>query len=337
MISIPEEAVKRWLNEEQLEEFADKSILVTGASGVIGKHLIAGLCELNSAHGLNMKILGWSKSGSFLGIEHYLDQFEQITGDICDYKNHANVQEVDLTIHGSGYGQPQKFMQDPATTIKINTDITHHLLKKTRERFLFCSSSEVYSGLDTQSPTETEVGTTNSDHPRAPYIESKKMGEVITLQLSPNNVIGTVARIALAYGPGGNLSDSRVLNELIMRGINNGSVNLMDAGESIRTYCYVEDSVRMLLNLLASGKREIYNVGGESVLSIAELGELVSLQLGVPFTKVDSMLGQNGAPAVVTLSIEKTKEICGDFEFINIDSGVRKTINWYQALIQDCS
>ena len=91
----------------------------------------------------------------------------------------------------------------------------------------------------------------------------------------------------------------------------------------------------MLLNLLASGKNEIYNVGGDSILSIAELGELVSLQLNVPFTKVDSMSEQNGAPALVTLSVEKAKEICGDFEYINMDTGVRKTINWYQELIQN--
>ena len=86
----------------------------------------------------------------------------------------------DFIIHAAGYGQPIRFVEDEIATIDINTRTTRELfnLLKTDGKYLFISTSEVYSGAKTPYK-ESDIGTTTPQHPRACYIEGKRCGEAI--------------------------------------------------------------------------------------------------------------------------------------------------------------
>ncbi len=108
--------------------------------------------------------------------------FEVLRLDLADFRTYPELPTVDVVIHAAGYGQPGRFMANPGATIAINTSSTAALIERLRGRdgrFLFISTSEVYSGSQKEFVAEGDIGTTTPEHPRACYIEGKRCGEAI--------------------------------------------------------------------------------------------------------------------------------------------------------------
>ena len=106
---------------------------------------------------------------------------EIIEGDLVENFSRLSSEKFDVVIHSAGYGQPDKFMANPMLTLSLNTLVTEQLLRLVNQngKFLFVSSSEIYSGLSNPPFKESQSGTTNTNHPRAPYIEAKRTGEAM--------------------------------------------------------------------------------------------------------------------------------------------------------------
>ena len=96
--------------------------------------------------------------------------------------------------------------------------------------FLFPSSSEIYVGSTTAPNIETDLGKVSIESPRAAYVYGKIFGEVALMQMRDRFQV-RIGRIALSYGPGTKLGDSRVLNQLIYRGMTEGKIELADSGK----------------------------------------------------------------------------------------------------------
>jgi len=156
----------------------NKTILITGASGLIGLHLLSSLKKIQKD--LNITIYTWNKTKNEL-FDFIFENCITIYSDITEITDLNFLPNFDLIIHSSGYGQPNKFLQNKIKTIEINTTVTLRLLNKLNPdgSFLFISSSEVYNGLYESNVTEDRIGLTNPTHPRSPYIESKRCGEAI--------------------------------------------------------------------------------------------------------------------------------------------------------------
>lgn len=236
--------------------------------------------------------------------------------------------EYDMIIHGAGYGQPLRFTEDKIRTIRINTDTTERLFGYLKEggKFLFISTSEVYSGAIPPYQEDT-LGTTTPEHPRACYIEGKRCGEAICIAYKEQGFDVKIARLALAYGPA-NLGDTRVLNQFIEQGLT-GEIRLMDSGTAVRTYCYVEDAVELMWKILTQGKGTVYNVGGFSTVTIAELAQEIGRIMGAKVVIPDAGTALGGSPQNVMLDMTRTlREF--DQRFTTLDKGLRKTISQYK-------
>lgn len=296
-----------------------KRILITGAYGLVG----ANICKILERDYPDIEIT----KVKFDELESA--KLKILRSDISD-EDYRNGDFFDYIIHAAGYGQPQMFSKDKIACIKINTDITDKLfsLLKKEGKFLFISTSEVYSGA-TPPHTEDMIGTTTPQHPRACYIEGKRCGEAICMAYREQGYDVKIARLALAYGPGTKPKDTRVLNQLIEKALTTGVINLMDSGNAIRTYCYIDDAVDLLLNILFNGTQSVYNVGGTSTLSIKELAMLIAEN-----TKAKVILGKktlNGSPDTVRLDMSKTLH---EFprSFIGIEEGIIRTINYQKKI-----
>ena len=326
-----EQDVQRLLSKENQQFFSNKSILITGASGLVGSYLTTFFQNLDSYKGDDLQLYVSSLSGEFT--TPVLPNTRILKGDLTDLEFLKTFPSFDLIIHASGYGQPGKFLENVAKTMKLNSIVTQELCDKLNDsgRFLFISTSEIYSGLEQPPFRESQVGITNTDHERAPYIESKRFGETVVsnLQKSHRNLSGFSARLALAYGPGVKEGDSRVLYNFIQSGISTGEINLKDSGTAMRTYCYVLDAVEMILSIIKRGEYPIYNVGGISRLSISDLASKVALltkaRLNLP-TKLESFL--IGAPNDVWLDLTRVSEISETPAFVDIEDGLSRTISW---------
>jgi UDP-glucuronate decarboxylase len=320
---------------EQMAQFKNKSIMITGATGIVGYNLIKIFDHLIKKYNYNLEIFALHKNPLPFFMKDFRDNIHFINGNIVKLANDDALPSSDIIIHGAGYGQPEKFMFDPFLTIEINSSVTNFLLKKAREKFMFLSTSEIYSGVNKDESFENEVGLTNTDHPRAPYIEGKRLGETLTLLANKElNISGTVARLSLAYGPGVKSDDSRVLNQLIYRGLVNKEIVLRDSGVNKRNYLYIADAIYILTQLLLKSKGGIYNVGGTSEVSIRELGMTIADILEVEFTYPENSF-DTISPNRVKLNMDKTKKLVGEVNFLDIESGLRSTIAWHKFLLEN--
>lgn len=336
LVSIILDDAKRVIENVDLASLHGKSVLITGASGIIGTYLLATIRAQREKTGNSPMVYAVIQSNP---VEHFTEllsfpDVKVFQGDITDEKFLQTLPPVDVVIHAAGYGQPGKFMADPVKTLQINLVPKFLLLNRIAPggKFLFLSSSEVYSGLPNPPYTEDTIGTTNTTHPRACYIEAKRCGEAICIAYRTKNIDAKSARLSLAYGPGTKHGDARVLNSFIERAIH-GDLTLLDEGRAKRTYCYVADAVEILWHILLFGKEPIYNVGGHSKITIRELAEKIGLHLGASVQVPPPLQsGLEGAPEDVSLDMTKVLTEFGKKNFIDINEGLKRTIEWQKEL-----
>lgn len=333
---IIENDAKEVLQKIDFTELLGKTIIITGASGLIGTYFLACLKLLNNKNPGKIKVIAITQNEAPDHLKNFLN-FEGITilkGDLTDINFCKKLPSADYIIHAAGYGQPGEFMKDQIKTLKLNTLTTYLLFDKIspKGKFLFISSSEVYSGSSKLPYKETDIGNTNTTHPRSCYIEAKRCGEAICNSYRNLGVEAKSARLSLAYGPGTKKNDSRVINSFIKKAID-GRIDLLDKGEAKRTYCYVSDATEIMWKILFLGEDPIYNVGGKSKTTIRKLADKIGSMLNVPVILPKNLKDTvQGAPDDVYLDLSKIKKEFNKTDYIALEKGLKKTIDWQLQL-----
>jgi len=302
------------------------TVLITGATGMLGINLLASLCLARESGIRNTTFAHCHSTPS----AHTLE--------IAKRGGIQLVREMplgaDIIVHASGYAQPAVFTANPAETIRINTSLTQDLLDLLRRdgKFLFISSSEVYNGLQKPFAQESDIGTTNPYHTRACYIEGKRCGEAICNSYRKFEVNATSARLSLAYGPGTRKHDKRALSTFIEKALTSGVIDMKYSGKELRTFCYVRDAVIMLWRVLLYGTEPVYNVGGHLAVSMAEMAECVSRLTGakVTFPEIEEEL--KGAPEVSRMDLSLIENEFGAVDYVGLEEGLKSTIDWQRGL-----
>jgi UDP-glucuronate decarboxylase len=267
------------------EEFKDKTILITGASGMLASYLVDTF--LNMSEQLNLSVIclvrDWERAR--LRFPRYLNnvRFKLICQDISlPIRIDSNIHFI---IHAASNASPRTFINYPVDTINANVLGTINLLNLAREKkvnsFLFFSSSEVYGQLLSNDVAINEelFGSINPLKIRSCYSESKKMGENICLSYFAQYGVKTkVVRPFHTYGPGFKLDDGRVFADFISDYINHQKIIVKSNGRDRRSFCYITDATLGFLTVLLKGKcGEAYNIGNPAAeKSIIELARLVS-------------------------------------------------------------
>lgn len=336
LTEILEEDAARVCDAVDLTPLDGGSVLLTGASGLVGLHLLAVLRRRARQSGRPIYVTAIARgtppaafADLFSGPHIRLQRM-----DLGDSDAIRALPEHDHIIHAAGYGQPHRFLGDPLNTIRLNTVATLALLEKLAPNgnFLFMSSSEIYSGSPSTPHKEEDIGTTDPGHVRACYIEGKRCGEAICRGVRAHGRAVKAARLALAYGPGTRVDDQRVLNTLIRRALLEGRVTLLDRGEARRTYGYISDVVELLFSILLYGREPVYNVGGRSATTIAELARTIADIVGVPMTAPAQDRGLVGAPSDVALDLSRASDEFGKRDFVPLRDGLERTVAAYRAL-----
>jgi UDP-glucuronate decarboxylase len=336
-LDLLEEDACRSLRGVPISRLADKTVLITGASGLVGTHFLYGLLHCQRELRLQLKVVAVVQRG----VPDYLKQLEQqgytrfLNGNLAETSFMESLPQAHVIVHAATYGQPGMFMENALATLKLNTTGTLALLDRLLPdgKFLFLSSSEVYSGLNNSLFSEDQIGTTNTTHPRSCYIEAKRCGEAICNAYRARGIDAKSARLSLAYGPGTRPGDKRVINSFIQRALREKRIRLLDRGEAKRTYCYIADAVIMMWRILLEGKAPIYNVGGTSSTTIAGLAQLIGKLLNVPVDiPLETSVGMLGAPDDVRLDLTKFFNEFGPINFMGLQEGVARTIEWQKAI-----
>lgn len=309
-----------------LAKLHGKSVLVMGATGIIGRALEHILTDFSLGLGytVNVTLAGKSTPSN---TPEARENLSRVYGDVRDQDFITKLGEYDFVILGAGYGQPAEFERDRSSTILVNTASVIQLSELAREGVLFLSTSEIYSGYE-GAVSEENPCLVDTRHPRAAYIYSKLVGEIATTGFE-SSIRANVARIALAYGPGFRVSDKRVLYDFVRKGLTLGHIELLDDGAALRTYGFATDTALDLVNVMVSGDGRAYNVGGASKLSIAELAYMVAEETGATVSLGEFNSGSS-APKEVSLDLSRINQLRGARAYIEMAVGVKAIVAWAQ-------
>lgn len=308
-----------------------KSILIAGASGLIGTHMVYSVTRFVSTHACDVRLYIVTRRGLPVWLE-YCAQLPYVTvlrGDLTDIDFLRSLPQADMIIDAAGYAAPGQFMNEAVNTLKINTSAVFELMNKLKRpgKFLFMSSSAVYTGL-TETPFEEDrTGNADISHPRACYIEGKKCGEAICNAFRTEGVDAKSVRLSITYGPGAG-RDMRVINSFIRSALTEGEIRLMDSGSALKAFMYVSDAVELIWKIMLEGKSSVYNIGGSEQVTIAQLARIIGEQCNVPVISGSDGNSVKGAITAELLSMKRVESEFGRRELLPLTEGIRRTVEW---------
>ena len=248
--------------------------VVTGGAGFLGSHL----CEHLLGQGQRVICVDNLESSSLANLEHLRDDaFTFMNHDVIE---HIEIGEpVDYVFHLAALASPIDYLRQPLHSLKTGSYGTHHALglaKWKRARFLLASTSEIYGDPQVHPQPETYWGHVNPIGPRGVYDEAKRYAEALTMAYHNQQGVDTaIVRIFNTYGPRMRAHDGRAIPTFVRQAIQNKPLTVFGDGSQTRSFCYVDDLVRGLYLLAASGEHLPVNLGNPSEFTIIELAEAV--------------------------------------------------------------
>jgi nucleoside-diphosphate-sugar epimerase len=299
--------INKYLNEHlnitdiecSLREFYDGSnVIITGFSGGLGQSLATVLVRLGIEN-CEIYLIGRQKT---------------VTGAWSVLKDKNSIKFVSVTelekldckkpivFHFAGYAQPAKFLKEDTALIELNTALISKLLSLKPKRFVYSSTTEVYSGHVNKCAENSPV-LLQTDHIRGIYIYSKLLGEALLFKRAPD--IAYSFRIALATPPWYDPSDDRVLADLITKAIKQKSVSLLGGHSSVRSYQYGPLCVlKMLIVSTNQASAGLYNLSGGEQLTLAEIAKEIAAYMKVEYLTMNKEINL-GAPQIVDIDSSK--------------------------------
>lgn len=284
--SILESEYKNIIKIIPFEKLNNKSLLITGANGLIGSYLIDYLAYLNLTQQANIVIYAMSRSKTKL--EQRFKQNSNIVLIEQDLNNSLNFENnVDYIIHAASNSHPLAFSKNPVETMKTNLIGTINLLELAREnnaKFLYISTGEIYGNNKDKAFTEDDLGVVDTKIARSCYPESKRAAETLCMSYhSEYNVDTNIARLCYVYGATITDTNSRADAQFLRNALNKENIIMKSEGQQKRTYCYVADCVSALLTILLNGSNgDVYNISNpDSIVSVREYAQNLADIAGV--------------------------------------------------------
>lgn len=308
-----------------------KKVLITGAAGFLGSHLSDRFIK-EGFHviGMDNYITGDSKN-----IKHLLDNpnFEFIEHDVTEFIKIEG--ELDYILHFASPASPIDYLKIPIQTLKVGSLGTHNLLglaKAKNARILIASTSEVYGDPLVHPQTEDYYGNVNTIGPRGVYDEAKRFQESITMAYHRFHGIETrIVRIFNTYGPRMRLNDGRVIPAFMGQALRGEDLTVFGNGAQTRSFCYVDDQVEGIYNLLFSDYSYPVNIGNPHEITIKDFAEEI-----IKLTGTDQKIIYKELPTDDPLQrqpdITLAKKLLNWTPKVDRAEGMEKTFNYFKQL-----
>lgn len=321
MNRILEEDALSIVNEQiNWEKLSGKTVMITGASGMIGTYLVCTLMKLNEVKNAGIHIIGVVRNVKKVAREIMDDpHVEIISHDVVQPMRIE--QDVHYIIHAASPASPQIMKNDSVGTIAANTLGAFYTLQlaheKNAEGYMFVSSREIYGQPSEGQEVfyENTYGFVDPLDPRSCYPEGKRAAETMCASFHAQYGMNVkIARPAHTYGPGMSIYDGRVQADFLKNVINNENIIMKSDGASIRTYTYIRDVISGMFYALLNGKDMVYNIADSSAkISIRGLAELLIKITPERHLKliIDIPEGGTKGCAPFTLGILDSGKLCG--------------------------
>ncbi len=307
-------------NSQLFSPFEGKTILITGATGLLGSILIKSILKYNKNAKNKIQIIGIARNKQKINsiFNNLLDHIPELKIYVQDITTPLVIDSsIDYIIHTASITSSQSFIKFPVETIQTTILGCKNILSLARKKnvtgIVYLSSLEVY-GFPFESDSisyydEDSYGFLNPCLVRSSYPESKRLAECLCVSyFTEYNVPVKIVRLAQTFGPGVLYNDSRVFAEFARCAIEKKDIVLYSSGNTIRNYCYTTDAVSAILMVLHKGIHgEAYNIANKNTTaSIREIAEMVcSLTnniIHIKYKNPKAVLGYNPEMKVVLLT-----------------------------------
>lgn len=304
-------------------------ILVTGAAGFLGSHLVDRL--LSDGH----EVLGVDNlyTGSKKNLEHLHTNpnFEFLRHDIT----FPLFVEVDAIYNLASPASPVHYQRDPVQTIKTNVIGAVNMLglaKRLGVRIFQASTSEVYGDPEVHPQPESYWGRVNPIGPRACYDEGKRAAETLFFDYHRQHSLEIrVARIFNTYGPRMAIDDGRVVSNFIVQALKGDEITIYGDGLQTRSFCYVDDLVDGFVRLMNSNQTGPVNLGNPGEFTMLELAELI-LDMTKSKSKIENHPLPQDDPTQRQPDISVAQRELNWEPKVNLSKGLEKTISYFKPI-----
>ena len=329
------------------EKLENKSVMLSGATGLIGSFLIDVILEKNHKENLNCTVYALVRNNAMakMRFSKYIDDSHLVfvPYDVKMSLRQNVADTVDYILHLAANTHPMLYATDPIGTITTNIIGLQNLLEYAvahhASRFVFASSNEIYGENrgDAELFDEDYCGYINCNTLRACYPESKRCGEALCQAYRmQKNLDVTIARLTRSYGPTMLMSDTKAISQFIKKGIAGEDIVIKSAGTQYYSFTYVADAVSGLLTILLKGENgEAYNIAEESNdIMLKDLASIIAKVNGkkVVFEIPDEVEAAGYSKATKARLNGKKLQSIGWIPQYDIKSGIERTIGILRTL-----
>lgn len=330
------------------ERLHGKSVLVSGAYGMLASYMVYFLIFLNERHAADIQIFALgrdpSRFDSRFGEYTQKDYFHIIVQDVSSVL--SAIPQINFIIHAASHASPHFYGTRPVDVMLPNAMGTWNLLEKARtdrsEGLLFISSGEAQGIIEGKDVVvEDDMGYINPMDIRSCYGESKRMGEALCKGYSHQyGVPAKVVRPGHTYGPTADLNDSRVFSCFVADAVAGRNIHMKSDGSAVRTFCYISDATLAFFKVLLDAPAgEVFNVmdsgNAMSIVALAELVASLSKRQGTQVVRVgrvtDDAYMKATEPARQPICSAAKLEALGWKSTVGVQEGFRRTIESFQA------
>ncbi len=314
------------------------SVLVTGAAGFIGSHVVDTLlAEGEVVVGLDCYDDFYSPDvkRANLSAARTSERFSEIQGDLCDPAVLESIPAgVTSVVHLAARAGVRPSIENPRLYGRVNVDGTLAVLDWMRERgvrnMAFASSSSVYGNNDKVPFSEDDP----VDYPISPYAATKRACELICHTYHHLFGMSIVClRFFTVYGP---RQRPDLAIHKFARLIRDGqAIPVFGDGSSERDYTYITDILQGVQGALqfVSGEEpvfEIVNLGESRTITLSELVQVLSEEMGVT-PEVKRLPAQPGDVRRTYADVSKASRILGYRPCIGFRDGIRGFLDWFDG------
>ena len=317
-----------------------RPVLVTGATGLVGSHLVAGLLEC----GADVAILLYDREhGSELIQSRNIERVAAIEGElesIADVERAIAESGASVVFHLGAQTLVGVALSAPLLTLESNVRGTYNVLEAARrqsvERVVVASSDKAYGQSD-HPYTEDDPLRASS-----PYDVSKAAGDLIAQSYHATYGMRLgIVRCGNIYG-GGDLNWSRIVPGTIRSFIKGEPPEIRSDGTYVRDYTYIADVVDAYLAVAEALDRpevngEAFNFASGSQVSVLEMVKTIAKLMGGRLPEPRVLNVAKNEIKEQRLSTDKAKRVLGWKPRVSLEDGLRSTIEWYRAYLGEKS